>query len=483
MNSNIVSNDSSLYRAAGYLEGYLTWSTAWNYTQSWIANNVDGQIDMDLLNDFMNTNYQWMLDNFAPPFSSVYDQQVYNVIQQFEGFTKGYETAADSDKQLPFETLLLLQYAGDIDDVIGYLQYENSPNKTAYGEQTFTFKQLEEYMATKGRCSGLVRVPPDFSELFISHSTWGSYFSAGYRVFKHIIIPDSSVPGNEVVFSSYAGFLSSDDDFFQVLSTKLAVIETTNNVLDLSLYQYCTPNSLLYWVRSIVANRISSSGQEWTENFVKYNSGTYNNQWMIVDYKLFTPFEQLQPNTLWIVEQIPGNSLSKDVTDMLSLGYWPSYNRPYFTQFYQELGYGKYQELYGIIFTYELNPRAKIFRRDAQKVYSLNDMQGIMTMNNYKTDPYSGGYPGNAIAARYDLGGGPSEPFGWSYIGLHGAIDSKIASYQMIQNNQLIAINGPTVTPDCPPFTWNSNWTNSQAHIGSPDTFNFDWVIIDIKNN
>ncbi len=32
----------------------------------------------------------------------------------------------------------------------------------------------------------------------------------------------------------------------------------------------------------------------------------YNNQWMVVDYKLFTPNQPIQDNTLWILEQIPG---------------------------------------------------------------------------------------------------------------------------------------------------------------------------------
>ncbi|EFA84796.1 phospholipase B-like protein [Heterostelium album PN500] len=488
MNSDMNSGNASLYYAgAGFLEGYLTWSTTYNYSVAWIANDIVGQVDSNLLNEFMLTNYKWMTNNFGPSSSSsLYDQQVYNVIQQFEGFAKGYQAGADSDKQLDFDTLLLLQLAGDLDDIIGYLQYESAPNKTEYISRTMTLEQVERLMATKGRCSALVRVPPDFSELYISHTTWGSYFTAGYRIFKRVIIPDPSVPGTEVVFASYAGVLTSDDDFFQIPTTQLVSIETTNNVLNTSLYQYVTANSLMYWVRSLVANRLSNTGQEWTENFIQYNSGTYNNQWMIVDYKLFTPFEILKPNTLWIIEQIPGDYTSQDMTSYLALGYWPSYNRPYFPDLYNALGYNYYEQLYGDVFTYELNPRAKIFRRDSNQVYSLSDMQSIMTRNNYKTDPFSQGYPGNAISARYDLGSGPNEPFGWSYIGPHGGIDSKISSYAMMQQNLISSISGMTVTPDCQPFKW-SDWdighsNNTQVHIGSPNTFNFNWITIDIKD-
>ncbi len=59
-------------------------------------------------------------------------------------------------------------------------------------------------------------------------------------------------------------------------------------------------------------------------------AGTYNNQYMVIDYKLAgsAPFPA---NTLWIVEQIPGYTHSDDVTAVLNrLGFWPSYNIPFF---------------------------------------------------------------------------------------------------------------------------------------------------------
>lgn len=37
----------------------------------------------------------------------------------------------------------------------------------------------------------------------------------------------------------------------------------------------------------MVANRLATDGKSWSDIFQQYNSGTYNNQWMVVDYNKF----------------------------------------------------------------------------------------------------------------------------------------------------------------------------------------------------
>lgn len=69
-----------------------------------------------------------------------------------------------------------------------------------------------------------------------------------------------------------------------------------------TLYDYVTPKSLLAWHRVRLANMIAGTGKEWYEAFEKHNSGTYTNQYMIVDYDLFKPNNALVPNTLWVIE-------------------------------------------------------------------------------------------------------------------------------------------------------------------------------------
>ena len=46
------------------------------------------------------------------------------------------------------------------------------------------------------------------------------------------------------------------------------------------------------------------SGQEWCQLFSQYNSGTYNNEFMIVSMHLFTPGQPLVPGTLWLLDQV-----------------------------------------------------------------------------------------------------------------------------------------------------------------------------------
>lgn len=105
-----------------------------------------------------------------------------------------------------------------------------------------------------------------------------------------------------MAFSSYYGTIVSTDDFYMMSDSDLLMLETTNGIYNYSLYDLITPQSLYAWQRVRMANHVANSGKQWYEVFKKYNSGTYNNQYMIVDYKLFEPHNALKNNTLWIIE-------------------------------------------------------------------------------------------------------------------------------------------------------------------------------------
>ena len=91
-----------------------------------------------------------------------------------------------------------------------------------------------------------------------------------------------------MLLSSYPGFVNSLDDYC-ITNQKLAVMETSNDIQNRTLYDFIQPEgSVPYFLRVTLANRLSEYPSDWVEIFPKYNSGTYINQWMVVDYKKYT---------------------------------------------------------------------------------------------------------------------------------------------------------------------------------------------------
>ena len=67
----------------------------------------------------------------------------------------------------------------------------------------------------------------------------------------------------------------------------MATTETSLFVYDKNLFQNLTSFGhfiVFEPIRVMIANRLAEFGSQWSLMFEKYNSGTYNNQWMIVDY-------------------------------------------------------------------------------------------------------------------------------------------------------------------------------------------------------
>jgi hypothetical protein len=108
---------------------------------------------------------------------------------------------------------------------------------------------------------------------------------------------------------------------------------------------------------------------------------------MSLDYKLFSPGRPLPPGTFWVSEQLPGYYHSEDQTMALQRGHWPSYNVPFYADIYARSGYPEEEAAFGPSASYQLAPRAALFRRDT----GFNDLAGMQTLmqsNTYGTgDP------------------------------------------------------------------------------------------------
>jgi hypothetical protein len=334
-----------------------------------------------------------------------------------------------------------------------------------------TWRRIKE---SSGRCSALVRLTTGNRDLMVGHTTF-SDFSEMNRIFKYYDIPLGSDSVRRMGFSSYPGVVGSTDDYY-VLDSGLVVTETTISMLTDEPYDKLTDNvtALPDFMRIMMANRLAKTAPGWADLMKKSATGTYSSQWMVVDYKQFTPGQAVPNGTLVVIEQIPGLSHAEDMSARLQkTGFWASENRAWFKDVRDSIGATEAQDMHGDLFSADRNPRATIFAGTAPKVQTLADMRGEMRRNRWphEIDGGEGNTPDHAIAARGDLDKSSPNP--------NGAVDAKVTNRCLVRKLQCNAISGPTAATQ-KPFKWTDDSGKElypgMPHQGQPDFWNFDWV-------
>ncbi|GAM21619.1 hypothetical protein SAMD00019534_047940 [Acytostelium subglobosum LB1] len=475
ISTNGAYNDTLQAAAAGYIEGFLSADMIWQNWNNMFVNEYQKTVPQNVFT-WVNENNDYMVQQIASFPQDPYWQQVGLVWTQINFLHQGYQDAnIEPSQTLTLSDILLMNMDGDMIDLGPALNY-TSGDVSAMPP----LKSVEEFMRKTGHCSSLIKLTDDLTELYAGHTTWSSFYEMVrlFKIYTFAFSDETQSASKTTMFSSYPASLSSIDDFY-LLDTGLVVIETTNGIMNNELYLAVTPSSVLSWIRVIIANRMATSGATWCSTFAIQNSGTYNNQWIIVDYNRFVPGEDAKDGMVYILEQIPGYVEFDDVTNIVRTGYWPSYNVPYFEYIYNISGFNEtmyHTSTYGNFFTYSANPRAMIFRRDANTVYTFEQYQAELRYNNWQHDTLSGGNSGNAISSRFDLV--KSNPSGNPYLNkdAFGGIDSKAVNQPMVRAMQVAAQSGPTHDQQ-PPFNWkDNNW--SYVHVGMPDEWKFPWVTI-----
>ncbi|XP_074934983.1 phospholipase B-like 1 [Phalacrocorax aristotelis] len=458
-----LSNEDIMY-AAGFLEGYLTAPHMYDHAANMYPQLIKNPTIRSGVQNFMAKQDQWTRQQIRNNKDDPFWRHAGYIIAQLDGLYMGALEWAKLHKQTPLSIfdVQFLNAVGDLLDLIPAL-FEYSARG---GQCNVEPGSHGKYQWDMGHCSALIKVLPGYENIYFAHSSWFTY-AATLRIYKHwnfnIVDPDTST--GRVSFSSYPGFLVSLDDFY-ILGSGLVMLQTTNSVFNQTLIKQVVPESLLAWQRVRIANMMADGGKTWAETFSKCNSGTYNNQYMVLDLKKVKLQKSLDDGALYIVEQIPTLVEYSDQTNILRKGYWPSYNIPFHEKIYNLSGYAAYVEKYGMDFSYELAPRAKIFRRDQGKVTNLESMKYIMRYNNYQRDPYAERNPCNTICCREDLN--PSFPVP------AGCYDSKVSDFRLASAFTATAINGPPVQGGLPVFTWRQ--FNHTRHQGLPESYNFHFV-------
>ena len=467
--------------AMGYLEGVLTYKRI--YPSYYNLNNYKYYKNNGTM---PNSTYEFFQKNleFMKNMTTLYKDndsywhEVNNLYMQMRGLHEGYNSKAPITEKIDlvhFQTVISL---GDVDE-IGNWKKEDRPDYSKMSTE-----ELMNYIELRSHCSAFLKVADDLSDVWFGHNTWTTYNKL-IRIYKEYkYVPNSQFPikSKSITMSSYPAAVNSQDDFY-ITDSNLYIAETTNHVHDLNLFDLLSPNTLMCWMRTMVANRLTDDAYSWTQVFSKYNSGTYNNQFQVLDLKLIdTENKRISPGAFYVVEQLPGSCDVQDVTDNLKKGYWPSYNTPFIRSV---------REKSGVIDAIIQNPnltvtqdydtcaRAKIFRRDQNKVKDILTYQKLIRYNDYKNDEFSEGQPNLSIAARYDLNEeNPS---------CYGCTDAKFASINEIKTTGkkiVHIIAGPT-TDGQEPFIWSQARCKDTDEIrfkiiGQVDEYNFDWIDYEI---
>ncbi|XP_075409447.1 phospholipase B-like 1 [Tenrec ecaudatus] len=451
--SQNLSNDIIMF-TAGVLEGYFTAPQMYDHFTNLYPQMIKNASIMDKVQNFMQKQDQWTRENIKARRNDPFWRHTGYIMAQLDGLILGAKRRAKLEKKKPL-TQFQVQFLNGVGDMLDLV-----PSFSIKGN--LDLKRRMEM----GHCSALIKVLPGFENILFGHSSWFVYASM-LRIYKHwdFNINDKYTSSSRLSFSSYPGFLVSLDDFY-ILSSGLIMLQTTNSVFNKTLLQQVVPQSLLAWQRVRIANMMAKDGRTWAEIFSKYNSGTYNNQYMVLDLKKVKPKVSLDNGTLYIVEQIPTYVEYSEQTAVLRKGYWPSYNIPFHEKIYSWSGYPLLVKKLGLDYSYEMAPRAKIFRRDQGKVTDMESMKYILRYNKYKEDPYSRGDPCNTICCRQDLNLKNPAPI--------GCYDTKVADMSLASQYGAYAISGPTVQDGLPVFHWGT--FNKTLHQGMPEAYNFDFI-------
>lgn len=488
-----VTDDALASYAAGVAEGYLTVDVSTLFA----ANTGATVANSKKLQKFLDDNLAWVDAQVAAAEpTDVYWHSVGAVMAQVRGLAAGHAAAGGP---LTFQDVYnAIIQGGDMFNLAGL--YGLSDAQAARGTNAAR--------AAKRRadhCSALVRLTPNNADIAIAHTTW-SGFENMMRIIKRYDLPmtgatgGAPVAGRFVALSGYPLLMQYSSDDFYVLSSGLVTLETTIDNDNITLArEFASTEVVLEWLRNVVANRLARTGTEWALLFSKFASGTYTNSWMVVDLNLFTPSKPLAPETLLVVEEMPGHVSVIDRTAELQEGFWPSYNVPSDPFIFNISG----QQLLvdenggptgpGAFFTFRNTSRRRIFDRHAPSVVDDASMKKMIRYNEWKTDPLAtlgcGSNPPssatNAIADRSDLndknGDYTIDDVGF---GDSAAIDAKVTLASWIRaadfaNGELPfeAISGPTVTDSCPVFAWSTSKLEKKVdHVGQVDAWDFEWV-------
>lgn len=409
-------------------------------------------------------------------------------------------------EQLLDMELLRLNLVMDIDEIARAV---NKRNSGATSSELAVAVDLAKARASggHGHCSVLVKVAG--SQIIFGHNTWKD-FKEMLRIWKDVSIThvqNPAIVNRRLSYPSYPGYYASTDDWLMLPDSQLAVFETTDDAYDTArLAKHVQPSTINTPMRSMIASLMAGNGREWYEIFSRENSGTQNNQWMIIDaaawHKYLSRRDSKPTGVFWVLEQQPGSIVGRDMTEhLLRESFWSSYNVPHFRQTILTSREKEHPSVNDAC----VGQRGPLLASAQRHIASVADMQELLTTNQWKTSSLAWSCPKCSVASRFDLPGnngsmgkgvlsehemqrvshfGSTAQLGCHFSGFFGAIDAKVADDRMVAEGKTLFVSGPARKGGVPPFSWEAaedaaSKKNVPQHAGHPKgPWTFPWVTL-----
>lgn len=495
---------------------------------------------------------------------------------QTDGLHLGYNSVMKNIEELSFDKFYFINADGEVPELLTV--FHNNQNNANGSNNQFSFKQrtkenlrasslnsrsiekfspeylLKEFgskdpeevwynLMTKSHCSAVIKNIYDsngkIDDVMVAHTTWDSY-SEMHRIMKIYDFKFTLFANKQrnayIMFSSYPGTLTSTDDFYLV-NKKLSIVETTIEILDKDVYnsiKSTADNHVPNYIRISIAHRMADSGKQWCDIFKRNNSGTYNSQWMVLDYQVFDRYNNqvnsyiqtnTQENSFSNKRNIRNHAIHRNNSPSNSSNSFMSFmggqtinDMSYFYSFKSGVSNSKNRQLLdqlkGFFHILEQIPEyihvedltselmqkgywasfnrpyfkevyAKTGYEDMAKRYGVTytyDSNKRAIFIKDKINEITGIESLKALMqSTKDISGAlnlnsisPRFDLDAKQKKSSGGIDTKITSYQMAKTNTINAISGPAYKDNNSVFSWNEFL--NEPHFGLPNTWKFDWV-------
>jgi len=254
--SGSLEEDLEIAKCAGLSEGYLTSHRIKDHMLNQRSSNIVEEWD-DITLQYINRNIAYTKKQIKElSKGDSWMRTLGLVLTQTLAIREGVKRK-DPTSKMSETDLFILNSDGDLGDLQNIGANKLWPEMKGFKHGNHT-RFPDSWYENHSRCTGLIRLAPNYEDLFVAQDTWSSTNTMN-RIMKDYNFKyfDKAIGNKRILFSSYPGVTHSLDDFW-LIDNGLVVIETTMHCWNQTQFEKCSPESILTWLRVQVANYLSN---------------------------------------------------------------------------------------------------------------------------------------------------------------------------------------------------------------------------------